>query len=150
MESGMARPRRRLVVGVLIVVGILVGTTTLWLGSKWKRALDNVEAMRVSSVTLPTPAPQRGMSETEPIGEQPLIPADPPDSNATPAPAEPPAELAPIPAPGAINILLLGTDARVGEDISRTDAMILVHLDGQSNHVSMLSFPRDLWVSLPG
>jgi len=44
----------------------------------------------------------------------------------------------------------MGTDARIGEDISRTDAMILVHLDGRSNRVSMLSFPRDLWVSLPG
>jgi LCP family protein required for cell wall assembly len=46
--------------------------------------------------------------------------------------------------------LLLGTDARLGEDISRTDTIVLVHLDPRTNRVSMLSFPRDLWVNIPG
>ncbi len=40
-----------------------------------------------------------------------------------------------------MNILLLGTDARIGEDISRTDALILVHLDGQTERVSILLVP---------
>jgi polyisoprenyl-teichoic acid--peptidoglycan teichoic acid transferase len=142
----MARPRRRLAIGVLIVVGIMVGTTTLWLGLKWKRALDNVEAMRVASVTLPTLAPGHAAPDAElPTAAAPNTFAE------TPAPTEPTAGPTPIPGPDApINILLMGTDARIGEDISRTDAMILVHLDGRSNRVSMLSFPRDLWVSLPG
>jgi polyisoprenyl-teichoic acid--peptidoglycan teichoic acid transferase len=139
----MARPRRRLVVGVLIVIGVLFCTTTLWLGAKWKRTLDNVEAMRVASVTLPTLAPDRPTPESDPSAAEPL--AEPP------VPPEPLAEPTPIPESDvSINILLMGTDARVGEDISRTDAMILVHLDSRSNRVGMLSFPRDLWVSLPG
>jgi LCP family protein required for cell wall assembly len=129
-------------VGALIVIGVLFCTTTLWLGAKWKHALDNVEMMRVASVTLPTPAPDRPTPESDSNAESPAELSVPPD---------PPAEPTPIPGPDAsINILLMGTDARVGEDISRTDAMILVHLDPRSNHVGMLSFPRDLWVSLPG
>jgi polyisoprenyl-teichoic acid--peptidoglycan teichoic acid transferase len=141
----MARPRRRLVVGVLIVIGVLFCTTTLWLGLKWKRALDNVEAMRVAPLTLPTPALERPTPEGGPIVGQPPAPAEPL------APIELPAEPTPLPGPDApINILLLGTDARTGEDISRTDAMILIHLDSRSNRVGMLSFPRDLWVNLPG
>jgi len=56
-----------------------------------------------------------------------------------------------IPEPGgAMNILLVGTDARPGEDVSRTDTIVLAHLDNRTNRVSMLSFPRDLWVTIPG
>src|SRR5690606_23115134 len=49
----------------------------------------------------------------------------------------------------SINILLLGTDARIGDEVSRTDAIILVRLDAKTKRVSMLSFPRDLWVDIP-
>jgi polyisoprenyl-teichoic acid--peptidoglycan teichoic acid transferase len=141
----MARPRRRTVIGILVVIGILFCTTTLWLGLKWKRALDNVEAMRVAPVTLPTATPDGSTSESGSIAGQSAAPT------AAPEFAAPPAEPTAIPGLDApINILLLGTDARDGEDVSRTDSMILVHLDPGSNRVGMLSFPRDLWVSLPG
>jgi LCP family protein required for cell wall assembly len=50
-----------------------------------------------------------------------------------------------------INILLLGTDTRVGElGASRTDTMIVVTVDPQSKTAGMLSIPRDLWVAIPG
>jgi LCP family protein required for cell wall assembly len=56
-----------------------------------------------------------------------------------------------VPEPGgAMNILLVGTDARPGEDVSRTDTIVLAHFDNRTNRVSMLSFPRDLWVTIPG
>lgn len=51
----------------------------------------------------------------------------------------------------AINILLLGTDARAGEmGEANTDTMILLSLDPQSQTVGLLSLPRDLYVPLPG
>ncbi|GIV77859.1 MAG: hypothetical protein KatS3mg050_2253 [Litorilinea sp.] len=51
----------------------------------------------------------------------------------------------------AINVLLLGTDGRPGEqDIPRTDTIILLSLDLQSGTLGMLSLPRDLWVPIPG
>lgn len=50
-----------------------------------------------------------------------------------------------------INILLLGIDQREGEEGPwRTDTMILVSIDPASKSVSMLSIPRDLWVTIPG
>ena len=67
--------------------------------------------------------------------------------NTAPLPPEP--TLVPEP-DGPLNILLLGTDARIGQDISRTDAIILVHLDPREDRASMLSLPRDLWVQIPG
>jgi LCP family protein required for cell wall assembly len=49
-----------------------------------------------------------------------------------------------------INILLLGIDKRPDEVYSRTDTMILVTVDPNTNTAGMLSIPRDLWVSIPG
>jgi len=52
--------------------------------------------------------------------------------------------------PGRTNILLLGTDARVGEPSQRTDTMILCSIDPASRQVALLSRPRDTRVALPG
>ncbi|MBC7255515.1 MAG: LCP family protein [Chloroflexi bacterium] len=52
-----------------------------------------------------------------------------------------------------INILLLGIDQRDNEADKgpwRTDTMILVSIDPNTNSASMLSIPRDLWVTIPG
>ena len=53
----MLRPRRRLVVAALLVMGVLVLAFVVRLGLEWKQALDNVDAMIVKPVTLPTPPP---------------------------------------------------------------------------------------------
>jgi len=49
-----------------------------------------------------------------------------------------------------VNILLLGVDKRPDESISRTDTMILLSVDPATSKASMLSIPRDLWVTIPG
>jgi LCP family protein required for cell wall assembly len=65
------------------------------------------------------------------------------------------------------NYLLVGSDTRDfvapgsadakafgGQDVSngsgRSDTIIVVRIDPQTNHASMVSFPRDLWVQIPG
>jgi LCP family protein required for cell wall assembly len=62
----------------------------------------------------------------------------------------------------ACNYLILGTDSRAGlsaaeygtnEDIggtSRADTIMLVHTDPRARKATVLSFPRDLWVEIPG
>src|SRR5437763_571841 len=128
----MVRPRRRFVLSVLIAGFTVFSVITLRLGWEWKQALDDMNAMIVPTVALPTATPvpvQKG----EVVIVQPTL--------------EPTA----IPKPGGpINILLLGTDARIGEQISRTDAVIVVRIHPQTDCVSMLSLPRDLWVDVPG
>jgi LCP family protein required for cell wall assembly len=74
------------------------------------------------------------------------------------------------PPPGACtsrpcNVLLLGSDSRSGLSASeqtqngnnsdiggttRADTIMLVHLDPNTNKTVILSFPRDLWVKIPG
>ncbi|MBI2684557.1 MAG: LCP family protein [Actinobacteria bacterium] len=53
-----------------------------------------------------------------------------------------------------LNILLIGSDKRSGRqgtgDVGRADSLILVRMDFRNNFISMLSFPRDLYVQIPG
>lgn len=67
--------------------------------------------------------------------------------------------LAPTPAPAfqpwegndRVNILLMGIDRRPGEGfVSRTDTMIVISVDPQTDSAAMLSIPRDLYVDIPG
>lgn len=133
----MTRPGRRIILRGLSIVLIIIFAATLRLGWEWKQALDNVNAMTIPTVTLPEITPT-SHHQTNPVSQdielQPTaIPATP-----VPTPDEP------------VNILLLGIDARIGEEVSRTDAIVVVRIDPQHNSVSMLSLPRDLWVDIPG
>ncbi|NWG21816.1 MAG: LCP family protein [Chloroflexi bacterium] len=130
--------RRHLVFGFLAVAAITLIAAVTRLGFEWKQALDDVDAMIVTPVALaptvtPVPVPVAGSLPTPVILPEPI-----------PAPTAEPENDDPV------NILLLGADARVDEDISRTDAIILLHINPRSNHVSMLSLPRDLMVDVPG
>ena len=49
-----------------------------------------------------------------------------------------------------LNIVLLGSDKRPRSGAWRTDSMIIVSVDTQSETVRLLSIPRDLWVFIPG
>lgn len=50
-----------------------------------------------------------------------------------------------------VNILVMGIDRRPGEPfISRTDTMMLMSLDPETDTASILSIPRDLYVVIPG
>ncbi len=49
-----------------------------------------------------------------------------------------------------ITALIIGEDHRPGESVSRSDTMMLVRLDPRTKSISMLSFPRDLVVNVPG
>lgn len=50
----------------------------------------------------------------------------------------------------AVYVLLLGNDRRPGQGWGRSDSMILARLEPQTGRVSLLSFPRDSRVSIPG
>lgn len=67
-------------------------------------------------------------------------------------------------AANAVNILVVGTDRRsdvptTGSDAAapmwlpgdqRTDAMMLLHVDGDRQGASVISIPRDAWIDIPG
>lgn len=49
-----------------------------------------------------------------------------------------------------VTIMLLGSDQRDTWPVGRTDTMILVTIDTKENTVNVTSFPRDLYVYIPG
>ncbi len=55
-----------------------------------------------------------------------------------------------IPSEGRVNLLLLGSDQRPYEGGFRTDTIMLVSLDPSQGTASLVSFPRDLYVTIPG
>jgi LCP family protein required for cell wall assembly len=50
---------------------------------------------------------------------------------------------------GAVNVLLLGSDSR-GERQARTDTIMVAHYDQSTHTVKLISFMRDMYVSIPG
>ncbi len=51
---------------------------------------------------------------------------------------------------GQVNILLLGSDIRPNDGGFRTDVIMWVSINPRDGYVSIISFPRDLFVSIPG
>ncbi len=48
-----------------------------------------------------------------------------------------------------INILFIGVDARVPDENSRSDSMILFSIDKNNKKIKLTSFMRDTWVTMP-
>lgn len=48
------------------------------------------------------------------------------------------------------NYLVIGSDARPGDQASRSDVIILAHVDRSHGRVDLVHFPRDLYVPIPG
>jgi LCP family protein required for cell wall assembly len=49
-----------------------------------------------------------------------------------------------------LNIVLLGSDKREESSTWRTDTIIILSVDTESDFIRLLSIPRDLWVNIPG
>ena len=48
------------------------------------------------------------------------------------------------------NYLVIGSDARPGDKASRSDVIIVAHVDAANSRVDLIHFPRDLYVRVPG
>lgn len=143
--------RRRLVLGAALVISLIVVATMLRLALEWRQALADIDSMIVTPATinLPAEAPayaNQGTS-TAPVPAGAAAPAAPAAQPAASQSGNASAD-APTLSQETINILLLGTDARPSDaGPTRTDAMVLVRLARDTGRVSMLSIPRDLWVT---
>ena len=51
---------------------------------------------------------------------------------------------------GMTHILLIGIDARPGQDTGRSDTMLLLTIDPDNKCLKLTSFMRDLYVEIPG
>ncbi|MDV9595020.1 LCP family protein [Clostridioides difficile] len=51
---------------------------------------------------------------------------------------------------GITNILLMGTDARQGEKVSRSDSVMILTIDNEHNDIKLTSLARDSYVEIAG
>ena len=104
----------------------------------------------------PTPTPFQPLPPTAVFypTNTPAVTATPLPVLATPTPTMPPIAQGPqsaLPQPAKqVNILLLGSDKRPWDTLFRTDTMILATLNFEKGTVNLTSFPRDLYVTIPG
>lgn len=139
-RSGLPAWLSAALAAVFIMTGVAVTalmflTAEAFLGRPLNPLAESAEA--VSDVEL-TPMPQIG---TAPV---PTILVGQPTPTAIPT-----SELQG--STERVNILVMGIDRRPGESfISRTDSMMLISIDPQTEEAAMLSIPRDLYVLIPG
>jgi len=117
-------------VTILISYMVVIGARSGWSALRIFRNLN-----QISTTDIPTSITT---TDSTPTAEA---------STATPVPAF----VLPAGSDQPITVLLLGSDRRPQEKTpSRTDAVILLRINPQTQRVSLLSFPRDLIVSIPG
>ncbi len=143
--SNSSRPRqltsKRVVTLVLVYIVFMLAGTSFGSYRLYHAARSSVINASPIGSYVPQPVvddPNTTPNEAATADALPIIP--PPEEFQSSAAAMDP-----------INILLLGTDERPDESSPpRTDTLILLTLDPQSNTAGMLSLPRDLLVPLPG
>lgn len=141
-------PKPLEVVAVLVLLSLIAGLGFILI-SGFIASLHPTSVKASSDATqnpiaaLATATPfQPGNEQTAQTGEVDVVVVDGP----TPTPTEDVLEKP----EGQINILLLGSDVRPDDGGFRTDVIMWVSLNPADEHVSIISFPRDLFVSIPG
>jgi LCP family protein required for cell wall assembly len=49
-----------------------------------------------------------------------------------------------------VNVLLIGSDKRSNTENGRSDSFVVLHISADRKSAYLVSFPRDMWVSIPG
>jgi LCP family protein required for cell wall assembly len=114
-------------VKILIIVNVSVIVTGVW--GYWRLNPGN----HFKQMDHPVLA--------QPMSRTAEVPSTKP--NQTPSPSTLPMD------PSTFNVLILGIDARA-EESSRTDIIMVAHVDPMSKTINMVSIPRDTRVFLPG
>lgn len=96
-----------------------------------------------------------GQTFSQHVVHQPLLP----DSGGLGRPGAGPNTAAPAQSPrpplgktNAINYVLMGSDSRTTADAGagRSDTLMVLHLAADRRHAYLISFPRDMYVAIPG
>jgi LCP family protein required for cell wall assembly len=110
--------------------------------------------IQASLDATPTPTPFQPVPPTAvyyPTDMPTAVPTETPTPMPTPFPIDPAAPVGALElAPDQMNILLLGSDQRPWDSHFRTDTIILLTLNPSKGSVSLTSFPRDLYLTIPG
>ena len=145
------QPPKPLEVVAVVILLVLIGVLGFILISGFIASLNPTS---VKASTDPTQNPIAALPTATPFQ-----PGEGGELVAQTGEVEQPVETGPTPTPtedvlekpeGQINILLLGSDIRPDDGGFRTDVIMWVSLNPADEYVSIISFPRDLFVSIPG
>lgn len=130
----------------MLTVGTYLGwlnhvvTTNIQHADLLPTGVDPVGALPTAGATAGGEAPTVG-ADGDPI--DPFEPGAP-GEDGIPLPAAVPAESA------GDNYLLVGSDARAGLAGARSDVIILMHVPEDKHNITLIHFPRDMYVYIPG
>ena len=123
----------------LFAVGIVVGLGTVIFVKASQSKVEVLPTADISS-TLPTPVVAYSDFDNVLLDDTLVMP----DGSSI--------ELVPWDGQSRFTFVMVGLDRRLGETglQYRTDTMMLVSIDPESNDIGVLSIPRDLYVQIPG
>lgn len=144
---------QKVILAFLMVIAVVLLGLVLWLYTgAWQRPLG--PSLQLSTATpLQMPAtwtPDSNTTSTLPIvGTVPFTPETASVSPTSPSPTSNPVTGL-CGGPAAMNILAVGSDARGDHyNYGLADVIRLVRVDFVNPKVTVLEFPRDLWVEIP-
>lgn len=123
------RRRRLIIVAVLVAPLLIVGGFAGWLNHIVTTNVQHADLLGRGAQT----------AQAQPLD---IDPFDPVQGTATQAPV-------PLESAGD-NYLLIGSDARAGLAGARSDVIILMHVPLDKHNVTLVHFPRDMYVYIPG
>ena len=146
--------RTRRVVALVVLMLLVVGGAC----SKKKDDDDIIlgkPTTTAAPTTLPPVPPKKPLAKPD-LGRRP-IPEPGPAIGLAPATGQPFRPAIPFDTEyempsGLLRVLIIGSDARPGEDIRRTraDSIHLLTINADSQQGTVVGFPRDSWVDVPG
>lgn len=134
---------RKAFLSVLIVLSFVVTASLLAFAGYSRSILGKIQYVDPTATSMLSQEALDQYTEPEDMEiPQPHIPQ--PDDIVIPAPLPQESRA------GVTNILLIGQDRRPGEARARSDTILLCTLDPQSAILTLTSFLRDLYVTIPG
>jgi len=149
MNSKQTHSRQTLT--VLLILAFLLPACSLPLGKAASPTPIPISDLLINADSSypSTPTPFQPVFST-PTAGAPIV-SVPTDNATVPPPQEPTATPTPklVKPEGQVNILLMGSDWR-GSGGFRTDVLLLISLNKNTGTATLVSFPRDLYVNIPG
>lgn len=147
------RSRKPWVIGLIVILALPVLVTGGYLGYLNHIVTSNIQQADLlpdanGLAAQPGSGGNGAGGPTSTAGPSAALPEDidpsEPGQGDAPAPQQVPAESA------GDNYLLLGSDARAGLGGARSDVIMLMHVPEDRHNVTLIHFPRDLYVPIPG
>ena len=147
----LSQPRRLVWSGTIAALGAVLAVC-VYIVSRLVFNMAYEEAVNTTTVTIHIPQPPNGTPAE-------IAPATAPAADNPPQPEAPASPQLPDRKPvfstvqreDRLNILLFGFDTRVQDPSApRTDTLMLLSWNQDTNALDILSIPRDLWVPVPG